>query len=240
MIVELADYPEVEPLTLSLEVQVNKCKVESLVNTNDITISPFNPVFELPAEFDLQIPLFEAKPACDYTRDDIQYEIVSASGAKVDTWISIDSKKHLIKVFVEEKDVNDLYSKEFSFKLRARLSNLFLEEQSFKVTFPEKPPEPELPPADNIPEIQTFEEDQVELGQEIETEETISISEVSGWEGWKSLLLQLGLDIDLPKPKQDPNYRPTPPRASIGSINAYGKVSVKFSEPVFELEDVTT
>jgi len=33
---------------------------------------------------------------------------------------------------------------------------------------------------------------------------------------------------------------PTPPKVSIGKVSELGKVIVKFSEPVFKLEDVTT
>ena len=65
------------------------------------------------------------------------------------------------------------------------------------------------------------------------------MDDVDSWDGWKILLLQLGLDFELPKPRtDDPNYVPTPPVVSLGTIDAYGKVTIKFSEPVFVLEDV--
>lgn len=78
--------------------------------------------------------------------------------------------------------------------------------------------------------------------KEIEgTEEVLSMDQVNTWDGWKVLLLQLGLDFELPKPRtDDPNYKPTPPVVSLGTIDAYGKVTIKFSKPVFMIEDVTT
>ena len=49
------------------------------------------------------------------------------------------------------------------------------------------------------------------------------------------------MDFELPKPRtDDPNYVPTPPKVSIGTVDAFGKATITFSEPVFKLENMTT
>lgn len=69
----------------------------------------------------------------------------------------------------------------------------------------------------------------------------MTLAEANSWDGWKILLAKLGLDFDLPKaPTDDPNYVPVPPTAKIEEITETGRVIVKFSKPVFELQDMTT
>ena len=71
-------------------------------------------------------------------------------------------------------------------------------------------------------------------------EEPVTPAKENSWDGWKILLAKLGLDFDLPQPPtDDPNYVPVPPTATIEEISAEGKVIVKFSKPVFELQDMT-
>lgn len=151
MIVELADYPEVKPITLSLEVQINACKVDAMVNRDNIVISPFNPTFELPAEFDLKMPFYEPVPACRYTSDSVKYDLTLDSGGQVPRWISINSKRHHIEIFAEERDFEEIYGKEVSVKLKASLDHLFEDIQTFKIIFPDKPPEIEIPTPANDP-----------------------------------------------------------------------------------------
>ena len=63
---------------------------------------------------------------------------------------------------------------------------------------------------------------------------------VNDWDGWKILLLQLGLGFDLPQTRwNDPFYTPTPPRVSQTEMSNSGQVRIKFSEPVFRLDRVT-
>ena len=52
--------------------------------------------------------------------------------------------------------------------------------------------------------------------------------------------LDLGADFKLPEPNTDPLYVPTPPKAKVDSVSVKGACVLKFSEDVFELEDLKT
>jgi len=142
--------------------------------------------------------------------------------------------------------------------LKARFFNLHSEEQAFKVIFAEQEviedPESEEEQVEEVIEDESTEtqetttpgsgqgsddKDEDTLQESGAAEETLSPSEINGWDGWKILLEKLGLDIDLPKPSDDPNYVPSPPKVSASSVSATGTVTINFSEPVFELKDMT-
>lgn len=89
------------------------------------------------------------------------------------------------------------------------------------------------------PNVSNEEEEPDDETAELE-EEILTIDDDAGWDGWKILLDRFDLDFDLPKPRtDDPNYVPTPPKASIGTITDAGLVNINFSEPVFRLEGAT-
>lgn len=68
----------------------------------------------------------------------------------------------------------------------------------------------------------------------------MSPSLINTWDGWKILLLQLGLDFELPRPRyDDPLYVPENPRVTVGKITPLGKAIVKFTKPMFRLDNMT-
>ena len=101
------------------------------------------------------------------------------------------------------------------------------QELSFAVSFikteaPRPPTEEELEPEEP-------EEKEV-------VKEKVSGAEVTGWDGWKTLLERLNLK--LPPPNPDPNYVPTPPIPSLDVMSSEGNTRIKFSKDVFEYPDL--
>ena len=168
------------------------------------------------------------------------YKLSTKTDGKVPDWIYINADMHQIEMDVSE-DEEDVYGKTFSFKLSGSFTNLFEETQSFKVIFAEKPVEvAEEEEKSDDGSVNTTETEESDVDDTTPIEESLSLDEVNGWDGWKILLANLGLDFELPKPRtDDPNYIPTPPTISISPVSIMGEVVVKFSEPVFRLDDLT-
>ena len=154
----------------------------------------------------------------------------------------MDASKHQIVMDVEEDE--SLYGEDFSFKLKATFQT-FEEIQSFKISFSEKIEEvvddEESESSSSSSGTPSYEPAETEQDENPTEEEPLTPTETDSWDGWKILLAKLGLDFDLPQPRtDDPNYIPVPPTAAIEDITAEGRVIVKFSKPVFELQDMTT
>ena len=70
------------PLEVEVTVFIKSCQVLALVETTGTVISPINQVFELPVEFEFQMPLYEPEPLCSYSEDDVIYKLTTSSGGK--------------------------------------------------------------------------------------------------------------------------------------------------------------
>ena len=75
--VSLANYPEVESITVNVPVQIEACQIVDFVNPDDTIVSPINLVLNLPYADSIDMPLYEPSPLCGYSNQDVSYQLTT-------------------------------------------------------------------------------------------------------------------------------------------------------------------
>ena len=73
MEISLADYPDVPSISVDIPVFIEECQVVGLVNPEEIIVSPFNQVYELPFTVSFDMPLYEPSPLCGLSNTNVYY-----------------------------------------------------------------------------------------------------------------------------------------------------------------------
>lgn len=136
-------------------------------------------------------------------------------------------------------DLPNLPGSSFKLKFTATFESI-VKEISFTVTFMKK--DDPKPPPNDVPVAPIKPEDPAEPSEkEKEKEKEKPKPSTSAWDGWKALIDFSKLipgGLKLPPKNPDPAYVPTPPKLTLKSLTSKGKAQIKFSEPVFEYQNL--
>ena len=186
-------------------------------------------------EMKIQLPLFQPDPACGHSNTDFLYQV----SGNIPTWATFYAEKRTVEM---NTDLANLLGSSFNLKFTATFESI-VKEISFKVNFVKKD-DPKPPPADvpTIPNPENpTEPSEKEEEKEKEKEKDKPQQSATTWDGWKALidfnkLIPGGLK--LPAKNPDPTYVSSPPKPALKSLTGKGKATIKFSEPVFEYQNL--